>query len=139
LTGSQYDQATQFSTEHMVVPSTIERKVLIGQVIPADIQMIEADRLTINGHSLPALYPTAPAQTIQASDIAEWMNKAVENDDPPVAVNAMTTTPDLTRSIRKKVCTSTALLFPPRAVVRWLAWCYKLIRNTRATLMSSLR
>ena len=51
LTGSQYDQATQFSTEHMVVPSTIERKVLIGQVIPADIQMIEADRLTINGHS----------------------------------------------------------------------------------------
>ena len=96
LTGTQYDQATQFSTEHMVVPSTIERKVLIGQVIPADIQMIEADRLTINGHSLPALYPTAPAQTIQASDIAEWMNKAVENDDPPVAVNAMTTTPDLT-------------------------------------------
>jgi flagellar hook-associated protein FlgK len=96
LTGSQYDQATQFSTEHMVVPSTIERKVLIGQVIPADIQMIEADRLTINGHSLPALFPTAPAQTIQASDIAEWMNKAVENDDPPVAVNALTTTPDLT-------------------------------------------
>ena len=95
LTGSQYDQATQFSTEHMVVPSTIERKVLIGQVIPADIQMIEADRLTINGHSLSALYPTAPAQTIQASDIAKWMNKAVENDEPPVAVNALTTTPDL--------------------------------------------
>ncbi len=95
LTGTQYDQATQFSLEHMVVPSSIERKVLIGEVIPANIEMIEADRLTINGHSLPALYPTAPAQTIQASDIAEWMNKAVENDDPPVAVNAMTTTPDL--------------------------------------------
>ena len=95
LTGTQYDQATQFSTEHMVVPSTIERKVLIGQVIPADIKMIEADRLTINGHSLPALYPTAPAQTIQASDIAKWMNKAVENDEPPVAVNATTTTTDL--------------------------------------------
>lgn len=96
LTGSQYDQATQFSLEHMVVPSTIERKVLVGETIPADLKLIEADRLTINGHSLPALYPTAPAQTIQASDIAEWMNKAVENDDPPVAVNAMTTTPDLT-------------------------------------------
>lgn len=96
LTGTQYDQATQFSLEHMVVPSTIERKVLIGQNIPADIKLIEADRLTINGHSLPALYPTAPAQTIQASDIAEWMNKAIENDDPPVAVNAMTITPDLT-------------------------------------------
>jgi flagellar hook-associated protein 1 FlgK len=95
LAGTQYDQATQFSTEHMVVPSTIERNVLIGEVIPADIQMIAADRLTINGHSLPALYPTAPAQTIQASDIAEWMNKAVENDDPPVAVNATTTTTDL--------------------------------------------
>ena len=96
LTGTQYDQATQFSLEHMVVPSAIERKVLIGQNIPADIKLIEADRLTINGHSLPALYPTAPAQTIQASDIAEWMNKAIENDDPPVAVNAMTITPDLT-------------------------------------------
>jgi len=96
LTGTQYDQATQFSLEHMVVPSAIERKVLIGQNIPADIKLIEADRLTINGHSLPALYPTAPAQTIQASDIAAWMNKAIENDDPPVAVNAMTITPDLT-------------------------------------------
>jgi flagellar hook-associated protein 1 len=95
LTGTQYDQATQFSLEHMVVPSTIERKVLVGETIPADLKLIEANRLTINGHSLPALYPTAPAQTIQASDIAEWMNKAVENDVPAVAVNALTTTSDL--------------------------------------------
>ncbi len=95
LTGTQYDQATQFSLEHMVVPSSIERNILIGEVIPANTLMIAADRLTINGHSLPALYPTAPAQTIQASDIAEWMNKAVENDDPPVAINALTTTDDL--------------------------------------------
>ena len=95
LAGTQYDQATQFSTEHMVVPSSIERNILIGEVIPANTLMIAADRLTINGHSLPALYPTAPAQTIQASDIAQWLNKAVENDDPPVAINALTTTDDL--------------------------------------------
>lgn len=95
IAGTQYDQATQFNTEHAVVPSTIERIVQTGTVIPAGLERIEANRLAINGHVLPALFPRQPALTIQASDIAEWMNKAVANDDPPVAVNALTTTPEL--------------------------------------------
>ncbi|MCM0043812.1 MAG: flagellar hook-associated protein FlgK [Burkholderiaceae bacterium] len=96
LSGTQYDQATQFDLEHAVVPSTIERIVQEGTVIPAGLASIPANRLTINGHVLPALFPTLPAQTIQASDIAEWMNRAVANDQPPAAVNALTTTPELT-------------------------------------------
>lgn len=95
LAGTQYDQATQFNLEHAVVPSTIERSVLEGTVIPAGLARIDANRLTINGHVLPALFPRLPAQTIQASDIAEWMNKALAGDNPPVAVNALTTTPEL--------------------------------------------
>ncbi len=92
---SQYDQATRFSPEHAIVPSTIDRNIITGKIIPANMTEIGADRLTINGRSLPALYPKMPAQTIQASDIAEWMNRAVEGMEPPVGVNALTTTPEL--------------------------------------------
>ncbi len=93
---SQYDPATRFSIEHDVVPSTIEHIEVVGSTIPANQTYIGANHLTINGRSLPALYPTQPAQSIQASDIAEWMNRAAEGLNPPIAVNAMTTTPDIT-------------------------------------------
>ncbi len=96
LTGEQYDAATQFSTEHAIVPSTITRIVADGQAIPAGLTRIDAERLTVNGHVLPALFPTPPAQTLQASDIAEWMNKALANDEPAVGVHAMTTTAEIT-------------------------------------------
>ncbi len=93
---SQYDKATQFTPEHDVLPSTIEHIEVAGSNIPANMTYIGANHLTINGRSLPALYPTQPAQSIQASDIAQWFNRAAEGLDPPVGVNAMTTTPELT-------------------------------------------
>ena len=92
---SQYDAATEFSLEHSVVPSTIEHIETTGQTIPANLTMIAARSLTINGQVLPALYPKSPAQTLQASDMAEWMNRATLDLDPVVSVNATTTTPDL--------------------------------------------
>ncbi len=92
---SQYDKATQFTPEHDVLPSTIEHIEISGSTIPANMTSIGANHLTINGRSLPALYPTQPAQSIQASDIAEWMNRTADGLDPPVAVNAMTITPEL--------------------------------------------
>ncbi len=91
-----YDPATQFTPEHAVLPSTIEHIEVTGSTIPANMSFIGANHLSINGRSLPALYPTQPAQTIQASDIAEWMNRAADGLEPPVSVNATTTTPALT-------------------------------------------
>ncbi len=92
---TQYDRATQFTPEHDVLPSTIEHIELTGSTIPANMASIGGNHLTINGRSLPALYPTQPAKTIQASDIAEWMNRAADGLEPAVGVNAMTETPEL--------------------------------------------
>ena len=92
---TQYDRATQFTPDHAVLPSTIEHIEQTGSTIPANMASIGANHLTINGRSLPALYPTQPAKTIQASDIAAWMNRAADGLDPPVGVNASTVTPEL--------------------------------------------
>lgn len=94
--GTKYDPDTQFSIDHAVVPSTIDRTVLNGKSIPFGLTKIDAGRLAINGHVLSALYATPPAQSIQASDVAEWMNKALANDNPAVGVNALTTTDAIT-------------------------------------------
>lgn len=87
----QYGEDTQFTVDHNVLPSVRERIELSGVEIPNDLASIPADRLTLNGKALPGLLPTAPARTIQASDIALWMNRAADGMDPTIAINATTT------------------------------------------------
>ena len=91
----QYDRATRFTPEHDVLPSTVEHDINTGKTIPADLIEIEPNKLSVNGRPLPGLFPTSPAQTIQASDIAAWINRTAEGMMPPVGVNALTTTPEL--------------------------------------------
>lgn len=91
----QYDRATRFSPEHFVLPSTVENEISVGKTIPANMTEIEPNQLTINGRALPGLFPTSPARTIQASDIVAWINRTAEGMTPPVGVNALTTTPEL--------------------------------------------
>ncbi len=88
-----YDSETQFSLEHDVLPSSRHWVVgdIYGEAIPGDLESIPADRLSINGKVLPALLPTAPSRTLQASDIANWLNRATYGMVPTVAVNAQTT------------------------------------------------
>ncbi len=90
-----YDSETQFSREHDVLPSSHHWIVgdAYGEAIPSDIESIPASRLTINSKVLPQLLPTAPSRTLQASDIANWMNRATYGMVPTVAVNALTTAP----------------------------------------------
>ncbi|NCW79154.1 MAG: hypothetical protein EBV64_14625, partial [Oxalobacteraceae bacterium] len=93
-----YDSETQFNREHDVLPSA--RHWIIGDrygeaiVSTPDkpLESIAANTLAINGKVLPQLLPTAPSRTIQASDIANWMNRATFGMVPTVAVNAQTTT-----------------------------------------------
>lgn len=91
----QFDRATRFTPEHDVLPSTVEHDINTGKTIPADLIEIEPNKLSVNGRPLPGLFPTSPAQTIQASDIAAWINRTAEGMTPPVGVNALTTTPEL--------------------------------------------
>jgi len=91
----QYDRATRFTPEHDVLPSTVEHNINTGDTIPANLTEIEPNRLTINGRPLSGLFPKSPAQSIQASDIAAWMNRTAAGMTPPVGVNALTTTPEL--------------------------------------------
>ncbi|MFM8467049.1 MAG: flagellar hook-associated protein FlgK [Oxalobacteraceae bacterium] len=93
-----YDSETQFNREHDVLPSA--RHWIIGDhygetiVSTPDkpLESIAANTLAINGKVLPQLLPTAPSRTIQASDIANWMNRATFGMVPTVSVNAQTTT-----------------------------------------------
>ena len=62
-----------------------------GNPINQETESIPANNLTINGKLLPQLLATAPSRTIQASDIANWMNRAAYGMVPTVAVNALTT------------------------------------------------
>jgi flagellar hook-associated protein FlgK len=89
--GAHYAADASFTTEHNVLPTTRLNDELTGTAIPPTLSSIAANTLTLNGKALPALYPTAPAATIQASDIANWMNRAADGMVPTVAVNATTT------------------------------------------------
>lgn len=86
-----FGQETQFTPEHNVLPSVHTWVESFGHSIDDQAASIPADTLTLNGKALPQLLATAPSHTIQASDIANWLNRAAVGMDPTVAVNAMTT------------------------------------------------
>jgi hypothetical protein len=75
---------------HGIVPAAIPQSVTTGITIPADMDRILANRLSINGKVLPELLPAPPATTIQASDMAGWVNRATANMAPPITATAMT-------------------------------------------------
>ena len=94
-----YDSETQFNTDHDVLPSVRTWVENYGDTISKDTESIPANHLSINGKVLPQLLPTAPSRTLQASDIANWMNQATYGSVPTVSVNALTTvTLDVTDS-----------------------------------------
>lgn len=82
--GQHYNLGTQFTTTNAPLPTTVLTSVTNGTPIPAGLESIPANRLTINGKMLPALTPQAPATTIQASDLAGWLNAATAGLQPPV-------------------------------------------------------
>ena len=86
-----YGQETQFTPEHNVLPSVHTWVESFGHAIDDQAASIPADTLTLNGKVLPQLLATAPSRTIQASDVANWLNRAGVGMDPTVAINAMTT------------------------------------------------
>ena len=75
---------------HGIVPAAIPQNVITGRTIPADMDRILANRLSINGKALPELLPAPPATTIQASDMAAWINRTTANMAPPITAAAMT-------------------------------------------------
>ena len=89
--GAHFAQDARFSTEHDALPTQRLHDVQTGLHIPSTLELIPADTLSLNGKVLPALYPQAPAKTIQASDIARWMNRAADGMVPTIAINASTT------------------------------------------------
>lgn len=87
-----YANEARFSGDvHGIVPTALEQQVTVGTAIPAGMPSIAANLLTINGRVLPALLPTPPATTIQASDMANWINRTMADVAPPVSASAMTT------------------------------------------------
>ncbi len=86
-----FAQETQFTKEHDVLPSVRTWVENYGHAIDKETVSIPANTLTINGKVLPQLLATSPSRTIQASDIANWMNRAAYGMLPTVSVNALTT------------------------------------------------
>ena len=89
--GAHFAQDARFTNEHDVLPSTRRHDVQTGATIPSTLTSIPANTLSLNGKVLPVLLPQAPSKTIQASDIARWMNRAADGMVPVVAINASTT------------------------------------------------
>ena len=89
--GAHFAQDARFTNEHDVLPSTRLHDVQTGTKIPSTLTAIPANTLSLNGKVLPGLLPQAPSKTIQASDIARWMNRAADGMVPTVAINASTT------------------------------------------------
>lgn len=85
--GEHYNPYTLFSTTNAPLPTTMMTSVTYGSPVPSGVQAIGANRLTINGKALPGLTPKAPATTIQASDLASWLNTATAGMQPPVTAN----------------------------------------------------
>ena len=86
-----FAQETQFTPEHDVLPSVRTWVENYGHAIDNQVETIPANTLTINGKPLPQLLATAPSRTIQASDVANWLNRATLGSVPTVSVNALTT------------------------------------------------
>ncbi len=86
--GQHYNLGTQFTTTNSPLPTTVLTRVTTGRPIPSGIESIAANHLKINGKVLPGLTPKAPAITIQASDLALWLNTATAGMQPPVTVSA---------------------------------------------------
>lgn len=81
----RFDTAAQFTpAAHDPLSSTQFNEVENATSVPSGLEAFGGNRLTINGKVLPGLLPAPPATTIQASDIATWLNKATENMLPPV-------------------------------------------------------
>lgn len=81
----RYDAAAQFTpATHDPLSSTQLNNVENGTPVPLGFEAFGGNRLTINGKILPGLLPAPPATTIQASDIAAWLNKATKEMLPPV-------------------------------------------------------
>lgn len=85
--GIRYDSGTQFSRTNAPVPTSMLTTVKTGSPVPAGIEAIPAGRLTINGKTLPGLTPRAPATTVQASDLAAWLNAATDGLQPAVTAS----------------------------------------------------
>lgn len=90
IPGTQFDAEARFSKEHAVLPTTRKYDETTGVKIGEGVTMVAAGALSFNGKVLPALYPTAPSLTLQASDFANWFNRAADGMTPTVSVNALT-------------------------------------------------
>lgn len=88
---AHFAQDARFTTEHDALPTARLNDVQTGLPVPSALASIPANTLSLNGKVLPALLPQAPAKTIQASDIAKWMNRAADGMVPTIAINASTT------------------------------------------------
>ena len=89
--GQKYNDVLQFSASHDPLPSSQLNSITNAGAVPADVPGIAGNLLRINGKILPGLLPAAPATTIQASDMAAWLNKAAEGMQPAVNVTASNT------------------------------------------------
>lgn len=89
--GIRLDEGVSFSAGHNPLPTTLLNQVTSGGTVPAGLEAVAGNRLTLNGRVLPGLVPTPPATTIQASDIAGWLNKAAEGLLPAVSASASNT------------------------------------------------
>jgi flagellar hook-associated protein FlgK len=92
--GNQYAETTRFSDVHGVLPSlqsnVVETATVVFDGMTTIPKSIAGDTLTINGKVLPALLPKPPSLTIQASDLARWLNKATADMTPAVTASAIT-------------------------------------------------
>ncbi len=88
----QYNDEAKFNmTTHGLVPAAIPNEVTVGRTIPAGMERIPSNILSINGKALPELQPAPPSTTIQASDMAAWINRTTDGMAPLVTATAMTT------------------------------------------------
>ena len=89
---THYAQDAAFTDTHSVFPTANLKNVTKGLTIPAGLQLIPAQSYTINGKVLPALTPGTPAKadTIEASDMVTWINRATKGMTPAVTASAVT-------------------------------------------------
>lgn len=86
--GQRFDEGLSFSPGHNPLPTSLLNQVAQGGSVPAGLDGFAGNRLTLNGRTLPGLVPTPPATTLQASDIAAWLNRAAEGMLPAVNASA---------------------------------------------------
>jgi flagellar hook-associated protein 1 len=89
---THYAQDAAFTNTHSVFPTANFKEVTKGLTIPAGLQLIPTQSYTINGKVLPALSPGSPAKTdtIEASDMVTWLNRATKEMTPAVTASAFT-------------------------------------------------